>query len=119
MNITFNAGLDTAGTNDATGTLRVHKDNFKMYNVNVKNTRTGIQAGALSEYGNRAGFYGCAFYGYQDTLLASQGTQVYLKGYIEVSVSSFDPMGGWFSGDRARRTSFTVKKGRLTLVETL
>ncbi|KAL0567935.1 hypothetical protein V5O48_006587 [Marasmius crinis-equi] len=81
--ITFNAGLDTAGSNDATGTLRIHKDNFKMYNVNVKNTRTGIQAGALSEYGNRAGFYACAFYGYQDTLYANQGTQVYLKGYIE------------------------------------
>ncbi|KAL0057548.1 hypothetical protein AAF712_015809 [Marasmius tenuissimus] len=81
--ITFNAGLDTAGSNDATGTLRIHKDDFKMYNVNVKNTRTGIQAGAISEYGNRAGFYACSFVGYQDTLYANAGTQVYLKGYIE------------------------------------
>ncbi|KAJ8093354.1 hypothetical protein PM082_020211 [Marasmius tenuissimus] len=81
--ITFNAGIDTAGSNDATGTLRIHKDDFKMYNVNVKNTRTGIQAGAISEYGNRAGFYACSFVGYQDTLYANAGTQVYLKGYIE------------------------------------
>jgi pectinesterase len=58
-----------------------------MYNVDVKNTRgAGIQAGALSEYGSRAGFYGCGFYGYQDTLYANVGTQVYLKGYIEVSM---------------------------------
>ncbi|KAF9265921.1 pectinesterase [Marasmius fiardii PR-910] len=82
--ISFNSGLDTSSSNDETGTLRIHTDNFKMYNVNVKNTRgAGTQAGALSEYGNRAGFYGCAFYGYQDTLYANQGTQVYLKGYIE------------------------------------
>ncbi|KAF5372633.1 hypothetical protein D9758_005123 [Tetrapyrgos nigripes] len=81
--ITYNEGIDTAGSNDATGTLRIHTDNFKMYNVNLKNTRTGIQAGALSQYGNRVGFYGCSFYGYQDTLYANVGTQVYLKGYIE------------------------------------
>jgi len=55
-----------------------------MYNVNVKNTfGPGSQAGAISEYGSKAGFYGCGFYGYQDTLYANQGTQVYLKGYIE------------------------------------
>ncbi|KAL0577664.1 hypothetical protein V5O48_004312 [Marasmius crinis-equi] len=81
--ITFDAGIDNAGTNDATGTLRVHKDNFKMYNVNLRNTRTGIQAGALSQYGSRVGFYGCSFNGYQDTLFAHKGTQVYLKSYIE------------------------------------
>ncbi|KAK1233364.1 hypothetical protein PQX77_003473 [Marasmius sp. AFHP31] len=83
-NIAFGLGADQAGSNDASGTLRIHKDNFKMYNVNVRNTRgKGIQAIALSQYGNRAGFYGCGFYGYQDTMLVNQGTQVYLKGYIE------------------------------------
>ncbi|KAK1233368.1 hypothetical protein PQX77_003477 [Marasmius sp. AFHP31] len=83
-NIAFGLGVDVAGSGDASGTLRVHKDNFKMYNVNVRNTRgKGIQAIALSQYGNRAGFYGCGFYGYQDTMLVNQGTQVYLKGYIE------------------------------------
>ncbi|KAL0571156.1 hypothetical protein V5O48_010811 [Marasmius crinis-equi] len=82
--IAFGLGADTAGSNDASGTLRVHSDNFRLYNVNVKNTRgAGIQAIALSQYGNRAGFYACGLYGYQDTLLANQGNQVYLKGYIE------------------------------------
>ncbi|KAF9269414.1 pectinesterase [Marasmius fiardii PR-910] len=81
--IIFNTGADQASSNDETGTLRIHTDDFKMYNVNVENTRTGIQAGALSQYGSRVGFYGCSFYGYQDTLYANEGTQVYLKGYIE------------------------------------
>ncbi len=56
-----------------------------MYNVNVKNTfGVGSQALAISQYGSRAGLYACGFYGYQDTLYANQGTQVYLRGYIEV-----------------------------------
>lgn len=75
----------TAGSDDASGTLRIHKDYFKMYNVNVKNTYgVGSQAIAISQYGNRVGLYACGFYGYQDTLYANKGTQVYLNGYIEV-----------------------------------
>jgi pectinesterase len=58
-----------------------------MYNVNVKNTfGIGSQAIAISQYGNQVGLYACGFYSYQDTLYANQGTQVYLKGYIEVSI---------------------------------
>lgn len=56
-----------------------------MYNVNVKNTfGIGSQAIAISQYGNRVGLYGCAFVGFQDTILAESGAQVYLRGYIEV-----------------------------------
>ncbi|KIM49893.1 carbohydrate esterase family 8 protein [Hebeloma cylindrosporum] len=73
-----------AGSNDASGTLRVHKNDFKLYNVNVKNTfGVGAQAIAVSQYGSRVGFYACGFYGHQDTVYAQQGTQVYLEGYIE------------------------------------
>lgn len=58
-----------------------------MYNVNVKNTfGIGSQAIAISQYGNRAGLYGCGFFGFQDTVLAEQGAQVYLKCYIEGAV---------------------------------
>ena len=59
-----------------------------MYNVNVTNTFPGSPGGspaiALSENGNRAAFYTCAFIGFQDTVLANQGTQVYLNSYFEV-----------------------------------
>jgi len=87
--VTLQAGIpaSTAGSDDASGTLRIHKDNFSMYNVNVKNTfGIGSQAIAISQYGNRVGLYACGFYGYQDTLYANEGAQVYLKGYIEGAV---------------------------------
>ena len=75
------------GSDDVCGTFRVHKDNFSMYNVNVKNTfGKGSQATALSQYGSRVGLYACGLYSYQDTLLANQGTQVYLRNYIEVGI---------------------------------
>jgi len=85
--ITFNSTLTIAGSDDASGTLRIHKNNFSMYNVDVKNTfGPGVQAIALSQYGSQVGLYACGFYGYQDTLYANEGTQVYLKGYIEGGV---------------------------------
>ncbi|KAF5363373.1 hypothetical protein D9756_001058 [Leucocoprinus leucothites] len=83
---TIQAGVpaSSAGSNDASGTVRIHKNDFKMYNVNVKNTYgVGGQAIALSQYGSRVGIYACGLYGYQDTLLVNDGTQVYLRGYIE------------------------------------
>jgi pectinesterase len=85
--VTIQAGVPAslAGSDDASGTLRIHKNDFKMYNVNVKNTfGKGSQAIALSQWGSRVGLYACGFYGYQDTLYASKGTQVYLRNYIEV-----------------------------------
>ncbi|KAJ6453544.1 pectinesterase [Mycena sanguinolenta] len=85
--LTAGVSAATAGSDDASGTLRIHKNNFQMYNVNVKNTfGPGSQAIAISQYGSQVGLYACGFFGYQDTLYANEGTQVYLKGYIEGAV---------------------------------
>jgi len=85
--ITAGVPASTAGSDDASGTLRIHKNDFKLYNVMVKNTfGQGSQAIAISQYGSRVGLYACGFFGYQDTLYANQGTQVYLKNYIEGAV---------------------------------
>jgi pectinesterase len=68
--------------------LRIHQNDFKLYNVNVKNTcgKSCGQAVALSQYGSKNGFYGVGLYGYQDTLLLNfKSTQVFLRSYIEVS----------------------------------
>ncbi|KAK7044891.1 carbohydrate esterase family 8 protein [Favolaschia claudopus] len=93
--ITAGVPASTAGSDDASGTLRVHKNDFKMYNVNVKNTfGQGSQAIAISQYGSRVGLYACGFYGYQDTLYANAGTQVYLRGYIEGAVDFIFGRGG-------------------------
>ncbi|KAL0578164.1 hypothetical protein V5O48_003830 [Marasmius crinis-equi] len=76
-----------AGNDDNSGTLRVHKDNFKLYNVNVRNTfGQGSQALALSSYGNNIGYYASGFYGFQDTVLANEGNQYFGLCYIEGAV---------------------------------
>ncbi|KAJ3039110.1 hypothetical protein HDV00_012601 [Rhizophlyctis rosea] len=92
VTITFNKGAQDAGGNDQSGTLRVAKSNFAMYNVNVKNTYGNKGAGsqsqaiALSAYGSQQAYYACQFTGYQDTVLANTGTQYFGKSYIEGAV---------------------------------
>ncbi|KAJ6609088.1 pectinesterase [Mycena sp. CBHHK59/15] len=100
--ITAGVPASTAGSDDASGTLRIHKNDFKMYNVNVKNSfGPGSQAIAISQYGTRVGLYASGFFGYQDTLYANAGTQVFLKGYIEGAVDFIFGRGGlaYFGGN--------------------
>jgi len=79
--------LSGAASDEATGTVQNSAANTKFYNVNIKNTYgEGSQAIALAAYGTQQGYYGCGFYGYQDTLLAQIGNQVYAKSYIEGAV---------------------------------
>ncbi|KAL8293543.1 hypothetical protein RQP46_000244 [Phenoliferia psychrophenolica] len=86
-----NGGSATVdGSDDASGTLRVHKDDFTMYNIDVVNSygkqAEQSQALALSAYGKRQGFYGCSFVGYQDTVLTDTGTQLFAQSYVEGAV---------------------------------
>jgi len=91
-----------------------------MYNVNVKNTYgVGGQAIALSQYGSRVGIYACGLYGYQDTLLVNDGTQVYLQGYIEVNRLPFLVCTYLATSDyRVLPTSSSVRVDSRTLVGT-
>lgn len=69
-------------SNDETATLRVKTDGFKLYNVDVENSfGEGSQAVALSAYSD-SGFYGSRFIGYQDTVLANEGYQIYIDSEI-------------------------------------
>ncbi|KAI3605513.1 carbohydrate esterase family 8 protein, partial [Moniliophthora roreri] len=81
VTIVHSSSLSQVNTDEETATLRVHTDNFSMYNVNVKNTfgqaSENGQALALSTSGNNQGFYACGFYGYQDTILVNGGTQFF------------------------------------------
>ncbi|KAK3634515.1 hypothetical protein LTR56_015243 [Elasticomyces elasticus] len=90
VTITSSHALADSANDDATATLRVWTSNFKMYNVNVKNTYgqadSDGQALALSANAGNQGYYGCAFYGYQDTVLAESGAQLYGGCYIEGAV---------------------------------
>lgn len=69
-------------SNDETGTLRVKADGFRLYNVDVENSfGEGSQAIALSAYAD-SGYYGSRFIGYQDTVLANEGYQIYVNSEI-------------------------------------
>ncbi|KAL1797136.1 hypothetical protein ACET3X_003742 [Alternaria dauci] len=76
--------------NDATATLRLHSPNVRIYNLNIANTagqfRTNGQALAISAQKTNQGFYGCQFTGYQDTILANAGRQIYAKSFVNGAV---------------------------------
>jgi pectinesterase len=84
VTITQGKSQDDSANNDMTATLRAWTPNLKVYNINLVNTRgSGSQALAVSAYADRQGYYGCQFKGFQDTILAQTGNQVYAKSYIE------------------------------------
>jgi pectinesterase len=84
VTITNNLSQDKGLNNDKTGTLRAHGNNFRIYNVNLVNTRgRGSQALALSAYGDRQGYYGCQFRGFQDTVLSEKGHHYFVNSMIE------------------------------------
>ncbi|UPX16919.1 uncharacterized protein EKO05_0007300 [Ascochyta rabiei] len=92
VTITGNLSRQTPGlaSNDATATVRLWTSNVKFYNLNIANTfgqaATGGQALALSAQKTGQGFYGCSFTGYQDTIYANEGKQVYAKTFINGAV---------------------------------
>ncbi|EFQ35626.1 pectinesterase [Colletotrichum graminicola] len=77
-------------TNDATATLRLWGENIKIYNLNIANTfgraKKNGQALAVSAQNTNLGFYGCKFTGYQDTIYANEGRQIYAKSFINGAV---------------------------------
>ncbi|KIY68890.1 carbohydrate esterase family 8 protein [Cylindrobasidium torrendii FP15055 ss-10] len=84
VTLTQSVTAGDAGSNDASGTLRIHGDNVSIYNINIANSYgKGTQAIALSEYGSKVGVYASKITGYQDTLLVNDGTSVFLDSYIE------------------------------------
>jgi pectinesterase len=92
-----------AGSLDLSATVNVRSNLFRMYNINVVNGYgQGAQAVAYVSYSSnnwnlsrltrynslvanadQVGFYGCGFYGYQDTLYSKAGHQYYSNCYIE------------------------------------
>lgn len=98
VTITHSINSSAAGSLDASSTLQVKSANFKLYNINVKNGYgSGAQAVALTANGNQQSYYGCGFYGYQDTLYAKSGSQYYSTCYIEGAVDYiFGDAAAWF-----------------------
>jgi pectin methylesterase-like acyl-CoA thioesterase len=62
---------------------------LSLYNLNFTNTYPQTRdtaALAADFFGNNMAAYGCAFSGFQDTLLVNQGVQVFSNSYLEGSV---------------------------------
>ncbi|KAK3492245.1 pectinesterase precursor [Neurospora hispaniola] len=71
-------------SNDQTATVRVKSSNTRLYNLNIENAHgKGSQAVALSVAANGVGVYGCQLKGFQDTLLAEDGAQLYARTLIQ------------------------------------
>ncbi|CCO27368.1 Pectinesterase Short=PE [Rhizoctonia solani AG-1 IB] len=92
VTITNNVPASVAGSNDASGTLRIRPaaTGVRIYNLNIANTYgkpvAQSQAIALSVQAGQFGCYGCKLTGYQDTLLANTGAQFYGMSFIEGAV---------------------------------
>ncbi|KAJ5991675.1 hypothetical protein N7499_003540 [Penicillium canescens] len=102
--ITYNLALINTTSDDKTATLRQWNPNTKVYNMNIVNTFDHIpkngQNLAVSAETTGQGYYGCQLIGYQDTLLAETGSQLYAKSLI---VGAVDFIFGqtalaWFEG---------------------
>lgn len=87
VTLTATSSISAAGNDDKSATLRVWTPSFALYNVNVENAYgRGEQAVALSAYATKQGYYACSFKGYQDTVLAETGVQVYGGCYVQGAV---------------------------------
>ncbi|XP_019162289.1 PREDICTED: pectinesterase 1-like [Ipomoea nil] len=92
--------IDAAATAAQVGTiysatLYVLSDYFMAVNINVKNSaprpsgKPDQQAVALTISGNKAAFYNCKFYGFQDTVCDNIKKHFYKDCYIEGTVDFF------------------------------
>ncbi|KAI9149065.1 Pectinesterase [Paramyrothecium foliicola] len=88
--VSYNLSRATPGltNNDQTATIRLWTANVTFHNLDVENTagRAGKQALALSAQNTNQGFYGCSFRGWQDTIYANEGRQIYAKTYVNGAV---------------------------------
>lgn len=94
VKIQFSSGqLTSAGKDESTPVINAKKTNdnsgLAVYNIDFVNTypqAANTAALAADFYGANIAAYGCSFIGFQDTLLANKGTQLFSNCYIEGSI---------------------------------
>lgn len=98
VTITHTINSATAGSLDLSSTVNLVGNDVNVYNINfVNGYGAGAQAVALTANGDRQGYYGCSFQGYQDTLYAKAGYQYYSNCYIQGAVDYiFGDASAWF-----------------------
>jgi len=80
VTLSDNMPANRAGSDDLSGTLRIHATGVKLYNLNIENTyglpEIQSQAIALSVQAGDFGCYFCNISGHQDTLFTNHDYQV-------------------------------------------
>ncbi|KAK6152351.1 hypothetical protein DH2020_014986 [Rehmannia glutinosa] len=91
--IEWNDTANSTGGTPHSSTFAVSAPNFIAYNISFLNTapapdpgEAGGQAVALRVSGDQSAFYGCGFYGAQDTLHDDQGRHYYKECFIQGSI---------------------------------
>ncbi|XP_024983682.1 probable pectinesterase 15 [Cynara cardunculus var. scolymus] len=91
--ITWNDTANSTGGTVYSSTVSIFAPNFIAYNISFKNTApppsqgaVGAQAVALRIAGDQAAFYGCGFYGAQDTLHDDRGRHFFKECFIQGSI---------------------------------
>ncbi|KAJ3015040.1 hypothetical protein HKX48_004813 [Thoreauomyces humboldtii] len=84
--ITGNVSALVVGSDDKSGIVRAHLDDFSAYNINIQNTFTASQAIALAASGARHGYYACQLLGYQDTVYTEDGTHFFGQSLVQGAV---------------------------------
>jgi pectin methylesterase-like acyl-CoA thioesterase len=90
--ISFSKGFSTgAGRNEETPVIfwkTTSSAGLSLYNLNFTNTfeQTRDTAALAADFFGNVAAYGCAFKGFQDTMLVNQGVQVFSNSYLEGSV---------------------------------
>lgn len=94
VKVQFSSGRSTsAGQDEQTPIINAKKTNdnsgLALYNIDFINSypqTANTAALAADFYGNNMAAYGCSFIGFQDTLLANKGIQVFSNCYVEGSI---------------------------------
>ncbi|CAI7570027.1 unnamed protein product [Penicillium glandicola] len=86
-----NGELTSANKDEDTPVVNAKNTDGKglaIYNINFQNTypQTTNTAALAADFYGTVQSYGCSFIGYQDTLLANKGTQVFSNCYVEGSI---------------------------------
>ncbi|KAJ5733416.1 Pectinesterase catalytic [Penicillium malachiteum] len=92
VTVAYSDGVSTSADEDETTPVVNAKNSdgkgLALYNINFQNTypQTASTAALAADFYGTVQSYGCSFIGYQDTLLANKGTQVFSNCYIEGSI---------------------------------
>ncbi|XP_041027655.1 probable pectinesterase 15 [Juglans microcarpa x Juglans regia] len=91
--IEWNDTANSTGGTAYSSSVAIFAPNFTAYNISFKNTAPsppqgtiGGQAVALRIAGDTAAFYGCGFYGAQDTLHDDRGRHYFRECFIQGSI---------------------------------